>query len=148
MSTDTGIGAIKLPNDAQLRGAIEEYVAAIALAARRRELISAAQASISEAEAEVERTHQRGAELGIVPTARRQAAKPGRVRQTGAGSVLARAIAAVNAGHTTSGDVAAAAGVSPTSAASALLDAVNRGELARTKDENGRWRYMPIRGEA
>ena len=141
MSTETGIGAVKLPNDPELRGAIEEYVAA---------LVTAAQASIADADAEVQRTHARCVELGVIPTTRLAAPRqqtPRATRQTGAGSVRARAIAAVMAGHDTSGAVADHLGVTGASAGSALLEAVTRGELARTKDENGRWRYSPIGGE-
>lgn len=144
MSAETGIASIKLPNDAELRGAIEEYVAAIAIAARRRELISAAQASISEADAEVARTQQRCVELGILPSQRRASNRG--PRQTGAGTVLARVIAAVNDGHTSSSSVAEHTGIGSTSVAAALLDAVNRGQLTREKDENGRWCYSPIGG--
>lgn len=158
MSTDTGIGAIKLPNDAQLRGAIEEYVAAIALAARRRELISAAQASISEADAEVTRTHERCVELGIIPGGRRAAAKSSTTRpprQHGENSVRARALQTVRDAATggsgptplTANAVAERIGASPTSAASALLELTNAGDLQRVKNDDGKWQYSPIGGE-
>lgn len=147
MSTDTGIGAVKLPNDPERRGAIEELVAAIALAARRREHVTAAQASIAQADAEVQRTHARCVELGLIPGTRRANGRARIMRQHGENSLRARATAAVAAGHNTSATVAEHLGVTATSAASALLDAVSRGDLSRAKDENGRWRYSQIGGE-
>lgn len=149
MSADTGIGAVKLPTDPELRGALEEYIAALALSARRRELIAAAQASIADADAEVQRTHERCVELGLVPSPRRGSAKrASSPRPIGArGTVAQQAIDAVAAGASNPAAVAEVIGGTSTRAAGVLLALANSGAVHREKDENGRWRYSPIGGD-
>lgn len=150
MTTDTGLAAIKLPADLERRGALEEYFAAVALSARRRELVAAAQASISEADAEVARTHERCVELGLLPAARRTTTKKtgDTTPRAAAGSVAQSVIDAVADGASTPAEVAARIGCSNVRAAQALLSLTKAGRVHREKDENDFWRYSPIGGEA
>jgi len=60
---------LKLPQDPQAAQALQDYLAAVALYARRRELVEKAKQSLPEAAASVETAHARCVELGLLPPA-------------------------------------------------------------------------------
>lgn len=69
---------LKMPADERAREALDAHFKAVALYARRRELVERAQQSLPEAAAEVERTHQVCVDLGLIPapTRARAARRP------------------------------------------------------------------------
>lgn len=60
---------LKLPQDPEAAAALMAHFTAVSTLARRRELIAKAQASIAEAQAEVDQTRERCVELGLLPPA-------------------------------------------------------------------------------
>jgi len=142
------VAHIQLPNDPAIGDALTAFFQAVALGARRRELVARAEATIGEADEEVRRTFGALVAAGAVPkltggtATRRPRVTPGTSAEPAEGTVIARCIAAVHGGASTAPDVARAAGTDTTRAAGALLEATNRGLVARVKTTAG-WVYSP-----